>query len=287
MNSFKRTKGGLRNQYLFHNVDLIVYLEGGTSYSKAEVYDGKYTKETNDTLFWKNIFELFKSDKKIKFKSVGSKTTVKDIAFDVINGKIETVYVAMDSEFDDIIKTKINNSNIIYSHGYSWENDVWNETIVKDIINELSAVRIDSKELDNHFKSFLKIIKIAVLADGYLFVKNSSFFPRPKGYLFCVECKSIDLPLIKKDEIEKRINDLTLNKSTLYSFGRKNKISIKKHCYGHFLADYCCQLISHYLKNRLKLSSVPKDIIYRMAINKFFQNTFLLSEQYTHYKMFF
>lgn len=42
MSAFTRTISGSNNQHLFHNVDLIVFLEGGSvSYNKQEVYAGK------------------------------------------------------------------------------------------------------------------------------------------------------------------------------------------------------------------------------------------------------
>lgn len=285
MSGFKRTASGLNNQHLFYNVDLIVFLEGGAkSYSKSEVYSGLYHEETEDIIFWRNMFDRFTKGKKIKFKSVGSKATIKEIAIDIINGKLETVFVAMDSEFDEILKTKIDSSNVFYTHGYSWENDCWNAEVLKAVIEELSAIRIKHSELKENFEAFLQKMKIAVCADGYLFKKSSSFFPRQTGFMFCIDCTPIDLPSVKKNEISNRIAARGLNKNTLYSFGRKFSISAHKFIFGHLLADYCCQVIIHYLKNRHNLIGIRKDIIYRMAINKFFLTSFDRGNIYEHYK---
>lgn len=285
MKSFKRTVSGLANQHLFHNVDIVVFLEGGEMcYTKAEAYTGRYSDETNDILYWKNIFQKFKDTSKIKFKSIGSKSTIKDIAFDVLNGNITTVMVAMDKEFDDILNQTLSHPNILYTMGYSWENDIWNAHVIREVIHELSAVEIPEEDINKNFSRFLKQIKPAVFVDGYLFSKKNSLFKRPNGYMAVVNCSPTDLPHVKVDAIELLITSKGVKKRTAYAFARRKSISPKMYCFGHLLADYCFQLIMHYLRNRLKLPSLHKEIIYRMGINKFFQNHFVNSEAHLYYQ---
>lgn len=283
MSGFRRTISGLSNQHLFFDVDLIVYLEGGESYNKEEVYANKYTAETEDVIFWKNIFKIFKADKKIKFKSIGSKSIIKEIAIDIIDGQISTVMVAMDNEFDEILNNRVEHPHVFYTHGYSWENDVWSQTVVKSVIEQLSAVEIENNDIENNFNEFLERIKIAVYSDAYLFRHNSSFFNREKGRMFCVDCNPVDLPIIKSEEIDRRITEkgITRRKATLY--GNKHNIDTQKFCFGHFLADYCCQLIQHYLKKRHSLTNIHKDYIYRVGINKHFELCFKNGHTYSHY----
>src|SRR5690606_79017 len=109
-------------------------VEGGnTQYSKTEVYSGSFNHETVDIIFWSKVFHNFVNDKKIKFKSIGSKSTIKKIALDIVNEQIKTVLVAMDNEFDEILKKQISHPNIYYTFGYSWENDIWNAAVVKSV----------------------------------------------------------------------------------------------------------------------------------------------------------
>lgn len=283
MNGFRRTISGLSNQHLFFDVDLIVFLEGGESYNKEEVYANKYTAETEDIIFWKSIFKIFKADKKIKFKSIGSKTIIKEIAIDIINGQITTVIVAMDNEFDEILNRRIEHPNVFYTYGYSWENDIWNDIIIKAVIEDLSAVEIETNDIQKNFNQFLERIKIAVYSDAYLFKHNSSFFNREKGRMFCVDCNPIDLPTIKLSEINKKIIEKEITKRKAVLYGNKNAIDTLKFCFGHFLADYCCQLVQHYLKKRHSLPNVSKDIIYRMGIKKHFEIYFENGHTYDYY----
>jgi hypothetical protein len=282
---FTRTISGLNNQHLFYKVDFIVFVEGGKEqYNKSDVYSGKYNPETEDIIFWKRIFGNFANGKKLKFKSVGSKTTIKEIAIDIIDGRINKVLVAMDNEFDEILNKRMIHKNIYYTNGYSWENDVWNDDVIENVIEQLTAIGIENDDIKSNFSSLMKNLKIAVYADGYLFKKNSSFFPRKSSPLFCVECNPVDLPFIKAETIQAKISEKSLKKTSLYSFGSRYSINTKKFCYGHLLADYCCQLIIHYLKNRHSIKNIPKDIIYRMGINRFFTDFFQDSEIYEYYK---
>lgn len=285
MSTFKRTKGGINNLRLFYNVNYVVYLEGGNnSYSKSEVYDKKFNHDTEDISFWSSIFSKFRGSQKLKFKSVGSKKTLKEIADDLIEGKIKYVYLAMDNEFDEILNKRLVHQNIFYTHGYSYENDVWNATTIIDIIKELTATKVDEKYITNGFKKFQRDIKLGVYADGYLFNKNQSFFHRKKGHLFCIDCNVNNFPSVKNIEIDNLINIKSLNKNTLRNFAYKKKIHGLKHCFGHLLADFCCQIVSHYLKVKHNFSNLRKEIIYRIAINKFFQNQFNNSDIEIYYK---
>jgi hypothetical protein len=283
MSAFRRTLSGLSNQHLFFDVDLIVFLEGGDSYNREEVYENKYTAETEDIIFWRNIFKKFKSNKRIKFKSIGSKSVVKEIASDVIDGQITTVMVAMDNEFDEVFKTRIEHPTVLYTHGYSWENDIWNEQVVISVIEELSAVQIENVDIQNNFSEFLEKIKIAVYSDAYLFRHNSSFFNREGARMFCVDCNPVDLPSIKSQEIEKKILDKGITRRKAILYGNKNNIDPLKFCFGHFLADYCCQLIQHYLKKRHTLANISKDYVYRIGINKHFDHFFEGGKTYEYY----
>jgi len=145
-------------------------------------------------------------------------------------------------------------------------------------------VKIENANVEANFAAFLKKIKIAVYADAYLFSQNTSFFPRSSGYMFCVDCIPADLPLIKSLQIEAKLIEKGLKKSTIYSYARRHSIDVKKYIFGHFLADYCCQVVIHYLKNRHNLGGLRKEIINRIGINKYFQHFFLDGDIFQYYQ---
>jgi len=285
MSGFKRTNSGLNNQHLFYNVDFVVYLEGGkTSYTKTEVYSGKYHEETEDIIFWTKVFKKFNEGKKLKFKSIGSKTTIKDISLDIINGQLKTVIVAMDNEFDELLNKRIAHPNVYYTRGYSFENDVWNASVIKGVIEALTAVEFETDEIELNFNDFLKKIQIAVYADYYMFKKAMSFFPRKAGYMFCIDCAPVDLPKVKQVDLSTKLTTVGLKRNTIQAFGRRHSVDVLKFCFGHLLADYCSQVIIHYIKKRHSLSNLSKDIINRMAINFFFNNCFNSGEVFEYHE---
>ncbi|NCT76175.1 MAG: DUF4435 domain-containing protein [Chitinophagaceae bacterium] len=276
---------GLSNQHLFHNVDLVVFVEGGNpSLTRQQILNGVYHHETEDIIFWRNIFNVFRKGQAIKFKSVGSKTTIKEIALDIINGDIQTIMVAMDNEFDEVLKLRHNHPNILYTHGYSFENDIWNSAVIKHIIEDLSGIHIANDLIERSFQSFLTSIKIAVYSDGYQFKKGSSFFPRSSGYMFCVNIVQNNLPSINKNAITNRLNAKNISRSKAGYFGRKSNIDAHKHCFGHFLSDYCCQIIMGFLRKRHGLVAPNKTVLSRMGIVKFFQYCFSSGAIFTHYQ---
>ncbi|MBD8082609.1 hypothetical protein [Chryseobacterium caseinilyticum] len=285
MSTFKRTKNGINNLRLFYNVNYIVYLEGGsTSYNKTEVYKNSFNGDTEDISFWSKLFEKYKANQKFKFRSVGSKVTLKEIAKDLIDGSVKHVYLAMDNEFDEVLNKRIVHPNIFYTYGYSYENDVWNDTTIIDIINDLTAVKVDEKYINNGFRKFKYNIKLGVFADGYLFSKNKSFFHRKKGHLFCIDCNVNAFPSVKINEINNLLITKSLNHNTVRNFAYRKKLNPIKHCFGHLLADFCCQIVSHYLKVKHGFTNLKKEIIYRLAINKFFQNQYNNSDIEAYYK---
>lgn len=267
--AFTRTSQGISNQHLFHDVDAIVFVEGGEKcFTKEEVDNGFFSDHSIDVMFWQNLFSEYHEPKTLKFKAVGSKTTVIKIAEDIVDNELVSVYAAMDKEFDEHLGNLISHKNVLYSFGYSWENDAWNENLIKVILKTLSAIEPDNAIVDKTYNNFLRDIKFGVYADAYQFSKSLSFFPR-KGHLKCVNCAITSLPSLKKEEIETLISDKSLNKSTVYGYGARNQIDSKKHCYGHLFGDFCRHFITNYLRTECNLGTVDKEVIRRIVMNNF------------------
>lgn len=279
--AFVRTASGLDNQHLFHNVDLIVFVEGGVSLSKAQIDAGIYNAQSIDTIFWSKVFEKYCNEKTVKFKAIGSKTAILKVAQDIISNNLTTVYAAMDQEFDTVLAKIYKHNRILYTFGYSWENDVWNENVIKAILDATTAINIDAQLVIKPFAKFLKDIKFSVYADGYLFSKGSSFFPRPTNHLRIIECRTNMTTSVKKAEVTNLIQSFNLTKTNVYSFGYRKKIIPQKYCYGHLLGDFCKFLINYLLRSEFNVNSLGGEVVRRLGINYFFNN--LSPEVNQHY----
>ncbi|MEQ6119717.1 DUF4435 domain-containing protein [Reichenbachiella sp. MALMAid0571] len=280
--SFTRTSNGLANQCLFYNVDAVVFTEGGNiSWSIEDIYSDEYNEKAIDIIFWRKLFNRFTDHLNLKFKAVGSKATVNAIALEIESNNISTVIAAMDSEFDELYNRKVNSSNVLYTRGYSWENDVWNADITVSILEDLSGEEIDKNTINDCIQQFHSEIIEGVYADAILFGSNKSFLPR-KGHLKCVECSNNSMPKIKPEFLENLLSENGLKRKQIQSFGKTKKINSQQHCYGHLLNDFHYHLVRYISNTVLKIKVINKDLLENMAISKFDQ--MMPNEMLEYYK---
>lgn len=271
--SFTRTSSGLANQCLFYNVDAVVFTEGGNvSWSIEDIKSGRdnFNDKSIDILFWRKLFNKFKSDINLKFKAVGSKTTVSAIALEIQTNNITTVIAAMDSEFDSFYNNKIEHPNILYTRGYSWENDVWDSGVTISILEDLSGETIDHEIVENCINDFHEAIYDGVCADAVLFGSDSSFLPR-KRHLKCVMCSEHAAPIVKSEFIEVLINEIGLDIEDAREFAVNNQITSDLFCYGHLINDFYYHMVRFISRVILEIKVINKELLENMAISKFEQ----------------
>lgn len=109
--SLERTNYGLNNEHLFYNVSLVVYCEGKES-------DGS----THDEMFWSKVISSY--GVRCVCKSRGSKTNIVPLALRAIQGDVRNVAFAMDRDYGDYHALPVEDERVIYTFGYSWENDI-------------------------------------------------------------------------------------------------------------------------------------------------------------------
>lgn len=266
---FQRSNSGLNNQHLFYNCDYVVYTEGGDSLSLEKVIDGEFNNTSIDKLFWESIIKTH-SSKSFKFKPIGSKSTLKLLLQKFISENINNNFICTDSEFDEIFNDKSNSDKVIYTYGYSWENDVWNKDLLIHLIDQLTGTNNTIEEIENDFNLFIDKISHHVKCDAHFFKSDSKYFPRPNGHQKLMVCDSNSYPNLIDEQFELIINELeideTLNTKIKNDF---NHLNTKRYCYGHLYNDFCKNYIKYYLKIKHKLNGIADDIIRRLAISNF------------------
>ncbi len=115
--AFERGSFGQQNRALFYGVDRIVYVEGG-----REV-NGRV--ESFDAAFWRVVFKIIRPDLKLHFVPRGSKAILVEIAMDAINDSTKNVIVAMDRDYEGFFGKIVHHSSVVYTFGYSYENDIY------------------------------------------------------------------------------------------------------------------------------------------------------------------
>lgn len=196
---FSRTQSGLSSEYLFHKVDLVIYCEG-------KILEGEAS--SLDEVFWERVF--LENGKSVKCKSIGSKTTVKLLANKIISENINNVAIAMDRDYDDLRNMDIKNDKVLYTFGYSWENDVIH-SINFDLVFPMFASSNRRSEIRVEFEAYKKLqsrqLKRVFALDYKYISHSSSLFNREKP-LSIVGFGGTNAPHVKRHVLLKKAAEL-------------------------------------------------------------------------------
>ena len=139
--TFRRSSRGLSNLHMFAKVDLVVFTEGGSrTIPKDRASGGETQNPGMDVVFWRELFNKALPGIKVSFRALGSKNVLKDIATDVVRQKTERVCVAMDRDYDAHWGRLVRSRNVIYTRGYSWENELLTARVIEVVFYELAQV---------------------------------------------------------------------------------------------------------------------------------------------------
>ena len=272
--TFRRTSSGLSNLHLFVGAQAVVFLEGGPiSFTREKIEEGEFTSNSSDIRFWQALFAYYRPNGKYQFRSIGSKEAVKSIALDINNGNIRNVIAIMDRDFDNLTGEKITGNNILYTYGYSWENDCWSrETINSAVISltGLCATKINDVDtiVSELLNNFIRQIKNAVKADSLLLQNGASLFDREKPARY-VSIESTGKPKLSMEQIKESFSE-SKNKVSRPIFKRFDLAhNPLVDCFGHLLAYYSYRVLIYLVKKVYKLPNVAKDYATAVIVDKF------------------
>lgn len=233
--SFMRTKSGIENQYKFHRVDFVVYIEGRSSECLSD--DGK--EKYIDELFWETLFVKVCSNRTFLFKPLGSKTAVLPYANLVRDGQANNVIVCLDADYDRINATYICHHRVLYSRGYSIENDLVEisgvskaaAVIVRADVGESTIAEL----IDTQFKEIERIGRLIGDVD--------------------VSCQAVGLPIQNKKSVGELVESRKcafcririLKKIKIIKKKRSSRISSISDF--SFFRDYCGKVIVYMAYN--------------------------------------
>lgn len=162
--TFKRSEAGLSNQHQFYGVQVVVFVEGGQrSPSMDELEAESIGSNGPDVAFWATILRHFRYSKTYKITAVGSKLTLREVAQAVAEGRIRNVVVAMDRDFDNLTGDIPAHPSVLYTYGYSWENEAWHPIVVLTMLSMLcpehpltDAIRSETQRCFERFRRSLR-----------------------------------------------------------------------------------------------------------------------------------
>ena len=291
--SFRRTESGLSNLYLFFGVDAVVFVEGGISLNREDVDSGLFTRSSSDIRFWQTLFGIYRPERNYQFRSIGSKKTVKSIARNIEEGKITNVVVAMDRDFDHVNKRIIASNNVIYTRGYSWENDAWNITTMIEAYCSLSGacknnVANEIKTIEISMDLFSANMHDAIRIEAILSQYGISVFDRakPRRYVLIEKNGS---PNINLAQVKKSLSEAVALKGDLDLIKSELSINVFIDCFGHLLAEYAYRLLAYLIEKVRKMTKLPKEYATGMVVEKFAKalESSLLPDLRQHYNVEF
>jgi len=265
---FRRTTNGLRSLHRFHGVDVLVLCEGGHSVSLQDARAGEGTDGTLDALYWKKIIEMMKLNSSYHTKSIGGKANLKSIAEDIEELGITTITVCIDRDYDLLFSKRIPSKRVVYTFGYSWENDVLSKEVLLYMIsflcsptNQTAPPKKNTQDLIQDFADSLVRwceIDIALNQKG-----KESLFDRSNPM------RSLRVnsgpPMLNETELRKRLQSLG------YRRGPNRRIRVQKDkvlqiCYGGLIGKFAFHLLT-YCKGGKKGLNLSYDYFMGIAIN--------------------
>ncbi|MFB2681454.1 hypothetical protein [Shewanella mangrovisoli] len=263
--SFTRTNSGISNNHLFHNVDIIIYTEGGDkSFSIEDIEEDKYNTSSIDIKFWSGLFNAAKLNRTVKFKALGSKSVSKTIR-DKINGnEIKNVAIALDRDLDFVLSQPKESPLILYTKGYSWENDVYTE---ENTIEQIESFLLEQllpenilHEITTSYDDFKKVSQRLLRLEIIFRTKGIRFITDMAGERFFNSKKSSK---IDKKQITNIINQ---RKKLINERPAKLELDIKDLCpiknnYGKLIAALSINIISYICKKHSKITTTPRQIL--------------------------
>jgi hypothetical protein len=289
--SLERTAEGLSSLYLFHRVQAVVFVEGGKSYTLEDVASGSCGTESDDVVYWRHMFDLFAPNLTVAVLPIGSKTTLLAIAGQIASGEVTHVCVALDRDHDNRHGGLIDGAGVLYTFGYSWENDVCAQEVLAEVIWTLSRGSITrgviGTSVSQSLAVYLNAIRRIVLADVLLATHDVAILPRDKPNSILV-IQNGKPPALDVHRILGILRNARRQVPRPLRVGQSAPVVVQHDCCGHVLGAFCYHLTVHIVRANSNMG-VSKQVFWAVAIDKLVSSLAAgsLSHLAAHYQLQF
>lgn len=263
--SFTRTDSGLSGLASFFDVEYLVYSEGGAI--APDEGGGEKDVWSIDSVFWRGIFQRFLPGAKVKIKSLGSKESVKPYAEKILKNDIDNSIAVLDRDYDNYRGDAYDHARIIYTHGYSWENDVCRPELLISVLNDIhpggEIPKELAEEIKGRFKVFLSNINRIVYVDLLCGLVRIEGINR-KNFWGLIDTTNSFEYKVKRDGFFKLIADIKSRKTKSLRYVGGARISPDCDCYGKILSMFCYLLFREYYSSITKCKNVSRHFADKM-----------------------
>lgn len=254
-----RSARGIDNYKVMHRVDFVVYSEGGNA-EQLRADPEKYIYSI-DSEFWGALFEKINPRAKFKIKSLGAKNNVLPYAQKIHSGVLNDCIVVLDRDHDDHKGIVIDHPRVIYTRGYSWENDAWCSVSVINALSQKHPARtlgedvVESIELK--YENFGDAVRRLVFVDVICSCQDIEGIPGKFGDV--VNVYGGVEPSINKGRFKSIIASAKkIRKAPLKYHGRR-KVNPLSDCYGKLFAEFAYGVFAHHYKLITGKGSLVRD----------------------------
>ncbi|MBY3130235.1 DUF4435 domain-containing protein [Rhizobium laguerreae] len=275
MNIFERSPDGISNRALFLGVDIVAYHEGS---SMEDI--------SLDTLFWSNIFEYFRPDLKIKFFPSGAKSDVLEI---LTHSKIDnknTLFL-LDRDYDDICGDYMDRNDVIYTYGYSLENDIFSKRIIDYFIYSQFPVADRRQQwnqiIQNYFDETDEILRSIAKFDQMSKKINARGIATDSFQRLYIDGRLGREPKINRATVETEQSRISPN---LQENSHANvDENWERRVNGHFLMDICYRMVVFLARKLDSRFSVEKKFLIRAFLSANFNNVHQTDERVQYFDL--
>lgn len=141
---FERTAFGLSNRNIFVGSDITVYTESNPDFPETHKCEN---------IFWKRVLQRKFPGKRLKFVAKGNKEALKNLISIIEKDQAAEPrsVICIDRDLDDFTAGIIDKEFVFYSHGYSFENDVFN---IETVLRYFHAIVADDDLVDDVIRRF-------------------------------------------------------------------------------------------------------------------------------------
>ncbi len=285
---FRRSTSGLSSMYLFHRVDAMVFVEGGKrNLSLNAINEGIFNEIAHDAKFWALLFARFLPGHRFQFRPVGSKATLQELAALVSSEQVKNVVICMGRDLDSFLGSLAKHPRIVYTHGYSWENDVWSLRSTVAVFRALSSATDDEEavtEIRSAFARFGRTLRWPLLAHALL-VTNGLLDVTTADLERAVVRGAGKMPTISSAHLRSAVKNARPKcPKPCVRFPVPARFSPVNDCYGHLLASYAFHVLAYVLRKHCNVRALGKDVASSIAISNAYATVTEDAEKLLHYQ---
>lgn len=259
----------------FHRVDVVLYVEGGDeSYCLHEVLRGMASSTSHDVQFWERVRDALSIAKRVRVRSVGSKSVLLEMLAMLEDHGIETVLLAADADFDHLTGGGDGSRYLMRTWGYSWESDVWSPEVFSAVVRLFGPVSTDDTTVeeacDLTFQSLEEGAKEAVRTEIATWEYDLMVWNR-KSWERYVDRRGT-VPCLAQGQVAEAIEQAQAGVASREKVRTCKALSDGdelRFLFGHLMASFMDAGVRACLRRTCGIKTVPKEAIQSAAISAF------------------